>query len=320
MEFGKALFRAVRNIEDEIREGKDLEIGGTVGETFERNEIKKLKRNGYFYFIPENKRGKLICLSDSHGNRPAFEASLHEFFKNPDSYLVVTGDFVSAFGPDEYEMIKAMLKLKANPETSKRVAWLRGNCETAVWPMEVTEDNTLYERLGFKPDVVYRHKGLEVLFRKLLPVAAVSENKGLFVHGLPQNLNLKEVNQCANYEASPDQGVFGSEKDGSRYIFKMLEGDIRGRVSKTRAEIVSQTIEQVGQNLDKVGAEFLIRGHQKKLLTEIARSSFLLEEERGKKVMTIHSGRFKKQGGDTYLVLPNQEFHEITSEMVRKVE
>lgn len=317
LEFSKLLKSTEKLLEAQANEGQ-LKLKETILQTFQEGNIDKVYRDGYFYIIPKEKGGRLLAITDLHGDLTALKEAIREFMKDDRTHLVSLGDMVAGEDPDQVKTVATLLKLFN--EIPERVHLLRGNCESDVAPVE-----GFGEQLGGQQGVeMWRTnwKRAQRVFNKM-PLGFITENKIVGVHGvLPRPdskeiggekyyRNLREINGLSDYTSD-------STKLAGREVRRMLWGtiDFQSEEGYRGEKFYVTSGKEVEKQLEAIDANVLVRGHESSKLKKAGKG---IEIDLEGKVGTFHSSH--KAPDRRILNLPlDQEVKKLDEEMFKVVQ
>lgn len=315
-------------LETKLEEGKGS-VRSTIAETFKGGRIEKPTTDKYFEIIPKEDGGRLLMLTDLHGDQVALEKALEEFYKDDKVQIAVLGDMVAGGKGNDMKLTEALLKLYTdNPD---RVHLLRGNCESGIFPEESTE---LYGKYG--QTAHHQVKPLmQRLFRRL-PAGLITENGVVGVHGsLPKSKgeeysNLNDIQESGNYMGQlsfPVRVKSINELDElsknlnrkAGEVYSMLWGDYNPEEEEgyegARPRYVAGN-KDIREQLKAVGGQIMFRGHQSALLKKVGKNVHIGPENN---IATFHSSA---KGGPNRAIVEiplDKDIEEITEDMFREL-
>jgi predicted phosphodiesterase len=315
----KKILLETEKIMAQQREDGEGKAGKTIAETFADNKIEKTVIDKYLYLIPKQAEGStMLNVTDLHGDPAALKVAIEKFLSDDKTHLASLGD-VTNIGKEQIQTIEILLKL--HNEHPERVHLLRGNCEVDVFPTE-GGGNQIYKSQGMSG----WRKNVPRLQRVMrnFPLGIVTETKAALVHGsLPRPIrkagtngeefnykNLEEINELSDYTGEKETLLSGRE------VRRMIWGDYdtseeKGHSGK-RSYISGN--ETLGGQLDAIGANILIRGHQRGLLKPHGGGVVLGPD---KNVGTFHSARM--EDNRMAVISLDKEVTELSEEMFEKV-
>lgn len=338
---------AKAKLEEQKSEGRG-KIKPTIAETFTQGNIDKPITDKYITAIPGSEGGRLVMVSDMHGNTEALKYVVRMFLEDDKVQLASLGDSIAGGGKEQLRTLEVLLKLYAKyPE---RVHLLRGNCEAAIFPAEGTSDEII-DNTGARGWFQLRGRLQDLFYRQ--PALLVTENGVDAEHGfLPQPekgqyASLTDIQESGNYigniqfpikvdlkseviNPSPKQrarGVVGkleqmaTDQLKSRKVMGLVWNDVdttqkNGHIGGRHRTFVSGE-HDVNAAHRAVGTKVSIRGHDSAKL-RAAGNGYVIEP--GGTVATFHSSAKKGGFSPSVAIVPlDRKIDQITDDMFVEV-
>lgn len=235
-ELGTLLKLYEQTLATQREDGKHIQLGSTLQETFQNNRIDKaaLAGDGLIHVLPREVGASLIVVSDLHGHRDGLELAIRKFLKDPQkNHLASLGDMYT-FGPTHdppaaVSVLKALLKLSCiYPD---RVHLLRGNNETDIAPAGGWSES-IYAAQGDKGMVSNALRSSRVM--RQLPLVLVTENGIVAVHGnLPGPRTVQGKSEFRNLSELAE-----TIKSNSRSVFRLIWREKVKSATQTKDELL----------------------------------------------------------------------------------
>jgi protein phosphatase len=229
---------------------KDLsEITSTLLETIK--QINKYHNNkGKLVFLPQNTNA--VIIGDLHGDLSTLKRILkHSKWKQDNSVLIFLGDYIDR-GPQQLEVLFTLLDLHNN--NPGNVILLRGNHEAPQDLPVSPHDFPQHLKRKYGQNWVKAQQVFQNVFDNLF-MAVIIENKALLLHGgIPsQATGVDDI--AFAHKTHPETSTLTEILWNDPSTLPGVQHSFRGKGKLVGEDVTSRF-------LDKIGVQFLIRGHE----------------------------------------------------------
>ena len=229
---------------------KDLKnIISTSLETIK--QVNKYHKNkGKLVFLPQNTN--VIIIGDLHGDQSTLKRILKQSkWKQDNSVLIFLGDYIDR-GPKQLEVLFALFQLQNNHPGN--IILLRGNHEAPKDLPVSPHDFPQHLERKYGQNWMKAQQLIQNVFDNLF-TAVVIENKALFLHGGVPSQATGVDDLAFARKTHPETNTLTEILWNDPSTLPGVQHSFRGKGKLVGPDITSRF-------LDKIGVQFLIRGHE----------------------------------------------------------